>query len=154
MPVRDAIEREMVLSSPRSEVWAALTTSDGLAGWWADRIDVDARAGGTMRFHFGDEHGTSDAEIDLFEPEDRFAYFWQPFADLDEAKDYPDLRTRVEFVLTDHADGTLLRLIETGFAALPNAIAARSLEDNEGGWTAELGHLERYLRTGVAVVHR
>lgn len=154
MAVSDVIERELVLRSPRSEVWTALTTTDGMAGWWADRVEVDPRPGGTMRFHFGEEHGISEAEIDLFEPEDRFAYFWQPFGNLEEAKDYPDLRTRVEFVLADHPDGTLLKLRETGFAALPDALAARSLADNEDGWTVELGHLETYLGTGTPVVHR
>lgn len=153
MPVSDVIEREIVLRSSRSEVWTALTTEDGLAGWWADRVEVDARPGGTMRFHFGDEHGVYEAEIDHFEPEARFAYFWRPFADLEESTDYPDLRTRVEFVLAEHPDGTLLKLRETGFAALPDALAARSLADNEDGWNVELGHLTTYLETGVPVVH-
>lgn len=154
MPVSDVIEREVVLRSTRSEVWTALTTEDGLAGWWADRIEVDPRPGGTMRFHFGEEHGISEAEIDRYEPEERFAYFWRPFTDLEEARDYPDLRTRVEFVLLEHPDGTLLKLRETGFAALPDVLAARSLADNEGGWDVELGHLSSYLETGVVVVHR
>lgn len=154
MPVTDVIEREMVLTAPRTEVWAALTTTEGLAGWWADRIEVEPRVGGTMRFHFGAEHGISEAEIDLFEPEARFAYFWQPFANLEEARDYPDVRTRVEFVLSDHPDGTLLKLRETGFAQLPAHLAARSLADNEGGWTEELEHLRSYVERGVVTVHR
>ena len=148
----DAIERELVLRSPRSEVWAALTTADGLSGWWADRVEGDGCPGGMIRFHFGAEYGVSEAQFDLFEPETRFAYYWQPL-NLQEAAEYPDMRTRVEFVLADHLEGTLLRLRETGFSALPDALAARSRTNNEGGWDQELGHLGSYLETGVTVVH-
>ena len=153
MTVSDIIERELILRSPRHEVWIALTTAEGMSGWWADRVEVDLHPGGTMRFHFGDEHGSYEAQIDVLEPEDRFAYFWRPFTDLEEAADHPDLRTRVEFLLADHPDGTRLTLRETGFAALPDVLAARSFADNEDGWTVELGHLRSYLETGVAVEH-
>jgi uncharacterized protein YndB with AHSA1/START domain len=153
MPVADVIERAMSFSATRSDVWAALTTADGLSGWWADRVEVDARPGGTMLFHFGEEHGTQEAQIDVIEPEDRFAFFWRPFSGLDGVEAAPEVRTRVEFTLTDDRGRTQLLLRETGFAALPEAWATRSLAANEGGWTEELEHLASYLKTGIAVVH-
>ncbi len=65
----------------------------------------------------------------------------------------PDLTTRVEFLLEDHPEGTLLKLRETGFAALPEVLAARSLHLNESGWDTELQHLRGYVVSGEPVVH-
>lgn len=152
MQVADVIERAMKLSASRSDVWRALTTEDGLAGWWADRVEVDLRPGGTMRFHFGEKYGIGEAEIEVLEPEHRFAFLWSPFT-LEDAADYPDLRTRVEFTLAEERGGTMLTLRETGFASLPEVLAARALSDNQRGWDEELGHLRTYLKAGVTVVH-
>lgn len=153
MPVTDVIERVISLPGSRSDAWAALTTADGLSGWWADRVELDARPGGTMLFYFGEEIGTHEAQIDVIEPEERFAFFWRPFNSLEGIEAAPDLRTRVEFTLQDDRGRTMLLLRETGFAALPEAWAAQSLEANEGGWTEELDHLASYLKTGIVVMH-
>jgi len=106
-----------------------------------------------MVFHFGGEYGTSEAQIDVFEPEERFAYFWRPFDSLAEASEYPDIRTRVEFVLADHPDGTLLKLRESGFAALPDVLAGDTLRENTHGWDIELPRLGRFVETGERVPH-
>lgn len=152
MAISDVIEREIVYEATRSEVWAALTTAEGLGGWWAERTEIDARPGGTMVFHFGREHGTSEAQIDVFEPEERFAYFWRPFDALAEASEYPDIRTRVEFVLEDHPKGTLLKLRESGFAALPEVLAGDTLRENTHGWDIDvLPRLRTFVETGERV---
>ena len=110
MPVVDVIERAMSLSVSRSDVWAALTTADGLSGWWADRAEVDARPGGTMLFHFGEEQGTYEAQIDVIESEERFAFFWRPFSGRGGIEAGPELLTHVEFTLADDRGRTMLFL--------------------------------------------
>jgi len=88
----------------------------------------------------------------VFEPEERFAYFWRPFDALEEASEYPEIRTRVEFVLEDHPDGTLLKLRESGFAALPDVLAADTLRENTHGWDIEvLPRLGKFVETGEPV---
>lgn len=49
----DILHRVGIKSSSVDDVYAALTTVDGLAGWWASDTDGDANAGGTLRFRFG-----------------------------------------------------------------------------------------------------
>jgi uncharacterized protein YndB with AHSA1/START domain len=149
MAIQDSIEREMVLRATRSQVWAALTTAEGLAGWWCDAAEVDLRPGGALVIDFGSEHGVSHATIVAVEPEERFVTTWRPF-EHDEGGDQipPDVTTQIEFRLEDHALGTLLKLRETGFAALPDAIGKRNLHENEGGWDTVLAWLRIYLATG------
>lgn len=45
------------IRSPAAQVYAALTTLEGLAGWWTEDVQGDARAGGRIEFHFRSETG-------------------------------------------------------------------------------------------------
>ncbi len=150
MAVSDVIEREIILPSTRSEVWAALTTAEGLAGWWWDTVEIDLRVGGVISFGYGEK--VYPARVEEVQPEERYVFSWRPFQTEEGADDVPDLTTRVEFLLEDHPEGTLLKLRETGFAALPEALAARSLHLNESGWDTELQHLRSYVVSGEPVV--
>lgn len=145
----DVIEREMVLNAPRTAVWAALTDPDGLAGWWCTAATVDLRPGGEMKFDFGD-HGVSIAKVESYELERQFVFLWRPFEHMPDVEVPPELWTRVEYALEDHAHGTLLKLRETGFAALPEALAGRSLADNQNGWDGQLAGLRAYLAESAA----
>ena len=150
MAVSDAIEREIVLPSTRSEVWDALTTAEGLAGWWWDTVEIDLRVGGVISFGYGE--GAYPARVEVVRSEECYVFPWRSFQTEEGADDVPDLTTRVEFRLEDHPEGTLLKLRETGFVALPEALAARTLHLNESGWDTELQHLRSYVVNGEAVV--
>ena len=151
MPVPDVIERELVLAAPRSAVWAALTTSEGLTAWWSPRgAEVDLSPGGELVLHFTAEHKSAPATVVAVEPERLLAITWRPFQDEPDAAEAGDLTTRVEFRLSDHPEGTRLQLRETGFAALPGTLSRRTFEDNTTGWdTTVLPRLQRYLETGA-----
>jgi uncharacterized protein YndB with AHSA1/START domain len=47
----DILHRIGVSSSP-DEVYEALTTTEGLSGWWANDTDGEGRVGGVLRFRF------------------------------------------------------------------------------------------------------
>ncbi|HXR72772.1 SRPBCC domain-containing protein [Actinocrinis sp.] len=47
----DILHRIGVVSSP-DEVYAALTTVDGLAAWWTQDTDGEGEVGGVLRFRF------------------------------------------------------------------------------------------------------
>lgn len=53
--------------------------------------------------------------------------------------------TLVEFFLTETAGGTLLRVIESGFAslAIPTESRAAAVEENTEGWRMQLGFAKR-----------
>ena len=42
------------ITAPREKVYEALTTIDGLAGWWTKQTCGDSRPGGIIRFRFGE----------------------------------------------------------------------------------------------------
>ena len=48
----DILHRVGVASTPEP-VFAALTTIDGLAGWWTDSVEGEADAGGALVLRFG-----------------------------------------------------------------------------------------------------
>jgi uncharacterized protein YndB with AHSA1/START domain len=61
----------------------------------------------------------------------------------------PGSSTLVEFTLTAEDDGTLLRVVESGFDTLtgPAAEIAEYHAGNVDGWRHELGDLAAYLET-------
>ncbi|MEV8095424.1 SRPBCC domain-containing protein [Kitasatospora sp. NPDC085879] len=56
----DILHRIGVLSSP-DDVYAALTTVEGLANWWTEDTDGDGAPGGVLRFRF--EPGGFDMKV-------------------------------------------------------------------------------------------
>jgi uncharacterized protein YndB with AHSA1/START domain len=45
--------KSLVLDAPPAAVYAALTTPEGLRGWWTEDCDVATDVGGTIRLRFG-----------------------------------------------------------------------------------------------------
>ena len=69
----DILHRVGATSSP-DDVFAALTTIDGLAGWWTEDTKGDSDVGGVIAFRFGEAGGfdmkvldTRPAELVLWE---------------------------------------------------------------------------------------
>ena len=63
------------IKAPVSKVYAALSTVDGIAGWWTRETTGESRPGGKIRFRFhspsGDELGSVDAEVLELVPNER-----------------------------------------------------------------------------------
>jgi uncharacterized protein YndB with AHSA1/START domain len=136
--VPDSIEREVILPVPPARVWAALTRADQLGSWFGTRAAVDLRPGGDIVFTWEGSTGshTTRGVVETIEPTRRFAFRWQ--AGPGEAP-----MTLVEFTLEPHAEGTRLRVVESGFASLPRA--RQTHEDHAEGWQRELADLAAYL---------
>jgi uncharacterized protein YndB with AHSA1/START domain len=137
----DRIERTLQLPHPPERVWAALTTAEGLGGWFGDRAEIDLRVGGTARLAW-DSGDKATLTIERLEPPHVFGYTWGlhglPESDL--------RRTYVEFTLEPDGAGTTLTLTESGFAQLPASGEHKvAYEGNIEGWTIELGELVTYL---------
>jgi uncharacterized protein YndB with AHSA1/START domain len=49
----DILHRVGMKSASPADVYAALTTIDGLAGWWASDTNGQTEVGGTLEFRFG-----------------------------------------------------------------------------------------------------
>lgn len=146
--VADSIEREIVIAAGPDRVWRVLTQAEFLGVWFGngEPAEIDLRPGGRMVFDHG-VHGLIPARIEQVEPPKVFSFRWSQGA----AGEEPDAgnATLVEFTLSPGPDGegTLLRVVESGFAALdlPERDIAVRHEQNSAGWTRKLVELQQHL---------
>ncbi len=138
----DRIERQIVVSAARERVWAAITDPGEVSLWFGDTAEIELKPGGAAKFGWSEYDSVVHAIVEVVEPPTRFVYRWAAAAGVlvDGGS-----ATRVEFTLEEAADGTLVRVVETGFAALPDEFYESTLEDNRSGWRAELRDLGDYL---------
>ena len=140
MAFPDRIERTVVLHRRPGEVWTALTTAEGLGAWFGERATIDLRPGGeaTMTFAGG---VTVEMRVERVEEPSVFAYTWRlPDLPADDPR-----RTYVEFTLEPDGDGTVLHLVETGFAQLPVETRQEAYESHSEGWLRELSELVAHV---------
>jgi uncharacterized protein YndB with AHSA1/START domain len=136
----DRIERTVELAAPPGRVWAALTTAEGLGAWFGDEATIDLRPGGSawMRWAGGQ---TADLRVERVEEPTVFGFTWQIYG----LPEGDPRRTYVEFTLEPAGAGTRLRVVETGFAQLPEDAYRKAYDGNTEGWASELGELVAYL---------
>jgi uncharacterized protein YndB with AHSA1/START domain len=60
-------QQSLVLKASPATVYAALTTPDGLRGWWSQDSDIETHVGGSLHFRFGHNH--KDMRIERLAPE-------------------------------------------------------------------------------------
>ncbi len=140
MAFPDRIERVVEMAHPPAKVWAALTTAEGLGGWFGDEATIDLRPGGSGRMTWSGGQ-TADLRVERVEEPTVFGFTWH-ISGLPE--DDPR-RTYVEFTLEPAGAGTRLSVVESGFAQLPEDAHDKAYQDNTGGWASELGELVAYL---------
>jgi uncharacterized protein YndB with AHSA1/START domain len=143
--VTDRIEQEIVIAATPERVWAVLTEAEHLGNWFGDGrpAKVDLRAGGLVEFDHG-AHGPLLARIVEIEPPRLFTYRMSQSPVGAEPRE--GNATLVEFRLVAEGDGTRLRMVESGFAALDLAadwVASRHLA-NSTNWPGKLVGLARY----------
>ena len=142
-PTSDRIEEQVVLRAPRARVWRALSNADELGAWFGVNLTgASIVPGATVRGHFtipGFEHVVFDVTIEEMVPERRFSWRWHPHAS-DMTVDFSgEPRTLVTFTLEDSPDGgTLVRVVESGFDAIPAARRQSALLGNSDGWRGQL----------------
>lgn len=86
-------------------------------------------------------------DVDVVEviPEEKLSYQWDP-VEPEPGVDPATLpRTLVTFTLEETAEGTLLRLVESGFDAVPLHLREKAFRNNDGGWTEQMTNIERHV---------
>ena len=148
MAVPNSIEREVLIDAPLEVVWSIVTQQEHIGRWFSDSAEVDLRPGGELVLRFG-QHGTAIGTVERVERPHLFSFRWvTPEPDRD-----PSARegyfTLVEFLLQTEGEGTLLRVVESGFASVDGTeqqnadLAARHLS----GWGGFLDQLVAYVST-------
>jgi uncharacterized protein YndB with AHSA1/START domain len=136
----DRIERTVEVAQPPSAVWAALTTAEGLGTWFGNEATIDLRPGGAARLGWSDG-ATVDLRVERVEEPTVFGFTWQ----IHGLPEGDPRRTYVEFTLEPVGAATRLRVVETGFAQLPEDAYRKAHEANTDGWMRELAELVDYL---------
>ena len=142
MPIPNTITRTLDLAHPQEKVWAALTTLEGLTGWFGTKAEGEIAPGHDVLMRW-EQYGDAEQKlaIQVVDPMSVFAYGWS----INGAPEGDPRRTYVEFVLEPTATGTRLTVTESGFAQLPDAWLEASYQGNVQGWAAELAELVSYL---------
>jgi uncharacterized protein YndB with AHSA1/START domain len=136
----DRIERTVQIARPPADVWAALTTAEGLSAWFGNEATIDLRPGGSARMTWtgGDK---ADMRVERVEEPSVFGFTWHIYGLPEE----DPRRTYVEFTLEPAGTGTRLTVVESGFAQLPEDAHGAAFDGNTKGWASELGELVDYL---------
>src|SRR3954454_7852607 len=109
--IQDRIERETLIAASQDRVWSLVTE----AGFWVVLTGAEAVPGETTVAHH-DEYGDFPVRVEKMEPKSYISYRWASAFSGQELRD--GNTTLVEFTLTPEADGTRLRVVESGFAGL------------------------------------
>ncbi|TPW75474.1 SRPBCC domain-containing protein [Schumannella soli] len=143
-----AVRRSIRIDASPERVWAAVTEPEHISRWFSESTELDRlETGGSGRLIWTD-YGAFPFEIVEVDAPHTIAYRWsnEP-ALLDTARPDPVRSTVFRFTIESDGEGpeagTVLTVVETGFAALSDPAAA--LESNRGGWTHELDELVAYL---------
>ena len=145
----DRIERQIVINAPRSRVWRALADAGEFGSWFGVAFEGQAFVAGQRTqgriTHPGYEHLKFEVQVGRVEPERVLAFRWHPYA-VDPSVDYSkEPTTLVVFELADAPGGTLLKLVESGFDAIPAARRAEAFRMNSGGWDAQMQNIARHV---------
>src|SRR6266702_8969969 len=142
----DRIEQDVYIAAPVERVWEVVTEPRHVGMWFGngEPAEVDMRPGGRIVFDHG-EHGKLPAVIEKVEAPNYLSFRWA--AD-DAGSREPDVgnSTLVEFTVEPEGEGTRLRVVESGFAAVDAApeVIERRYKANKGGWGRALLVLYKY----------
>ena len=142
--IQDVILREFTVPVSQGRVWTAITQPQHISKWFGSDCIGTIAAGEIVTF--GWESEQSRARIEAIEPEERFAFSWQPGSGEDKTAPFDQLHvTLVEFLLEQVDGGTRVTMRESGFASLPEEMQTGAVSDNTWGWDIEVAELEAYL---------
>ena len=150
----DRIEKTTVLRAPRERVWRAISDSREFGTWFGVELDgpfvagcrvtgrivptrVDKEIAKLQEPHTGTPF---ECTVERVEPMRLLSFRWQPGIDLS-----GEPATLVTFELDDADGGTKLTITESGFDRISLERRAKAFAENEGGWTAQLMLIEKYL---------
>jgi uncharacterized protein YndB with AHSA1/START domain len=144
----DRIEKQILLRAPQSRVWRALTDAQEFGTWFKVKLEGPFVPGQWIRGNItwpGYEHISMELEVERMEAETLFSFRWHPYA-IDPKVDYSsEPTTLVEFRLKSENEGTLLKVVESGFDQLPASRRDEAFRMNDGGWKQQLANIERHV---------
>jgi uncharacterized protein YndB with AHSA1/START domain len=145
-----SIDMEIEIDAPIGRVWQAVSTQEGLRGWFSPVIEIDPRIGGWVEFH--GTHGSMPYRfggriVELKAPT-RITWEWNSLLE-----DWP-APTLLTIELFDQGTQTRVEMRHHGWEALGEPLAAREHRDFTRGWgmSNELRDLKEYVENSRVVV--
>lgn len=129
------VEMNLLVPGTPEQVWAALATGPGYAGWFI-KAEVEPRVGGKLVFHFGGGVA-SPGEVTEWSPPHKFGY-----VERDWDKDAPPVATEITIVARS-GDRCQVRMVHSLFSSEDSW--DDQLEGFESGWVSALEVLRIYL---------
>jgi uncharacterized protein YndB with AHSA1/START domain len=145
----NSIERQIFIRAPRSKVWHALADAESFGDWFGvalkgKRFIAGQPIEGQITYP-GYEHVVWRVVVERIEPEHLLSFHWHPYA-IDPQTDYShETPTLVTFTLEETAEGTLLRLVESGFDHIPPNRRLDAFRANSNGWDEQMTRIEAYV---------
>lgn len=142
--IEEAIEYAVLVRAMPEQVYDGIAVAEKLDGWFTTGATVEARPGGAIRFRWRDwgpdKITTEDGGVVLVaERPHRFVFQWSP--------DSPTYVTTVELNFIATAEGTIIRLCESGYQDTPSG--RRKMLECAGGWGEALVLWKFYIEHGV-----
>ena len=126
------------------KAYEAMTTAEGLDGWFTKGAKVEAKSGGHIQFRWEDygPYGYTGENggpvLEARRPE-RFVFQW--------TADSGGYDTTVEIDFVAHEKGTMVHLVEHGYKDSPTGM--QDLLNRAMGWGCVLTMMKFYLEHGV-----
>lgn len=150
MTTTDRIEKDIIIRAPQAHVWRALTDFREFGKWFRAELEQPfvpgQRVTGRTTYP-GYEHIRFDVTVDRMEPETYFSYRWHPCCSDAKVDVSAEKQTFVEFHLEAVPGGTRLRVVESGFDALPPSRRSEAFRMNSNGWVEQLGNVTRHAES-------
>jgi uncharacterized protein YndB with AHSA1/START domain len=145
----DRIDKQIELKAPSARVWRALTDHREFGEWFRVNLSGPFIPGKNTRGNItypGYEHLIMEVVVQKMEPERLFSFTWHPYA-VDPKMGYSkEPPTLVEFRLEKTPAGTLLKVSESGFDALPAHRRDEAFRMNSNGWGIQMQNIETYVK--------
>ena len=146
--MNDKIETETLINASIDRVWDAVGDHRRVGEWFKVALDQPFVAGQKSTGHIthkGYEHVRWSADVVAVEPPRRLAFRWHPYA-IEEGRDYSgEPTTLVEIMLEPSGEATRLRVVESGFDALPAARRDEAFRMNASGWDQQMVNVKAYV---------
>jgi uncharacterized protein YndB with AHSA1/START domain len=142
------IEREILIDAPVDVVWRAVTEPEQVRRWFADEVDMEAKAGYEGSLTFNDKATNRSLSFQVtvqsVQPVRSLSYRWlHPQG----AAAVEGNSTLVEFTLTPEGDGTRLHVVESGLERMgwPQEQQDTFVDEHTHGWVTYLAHLRELV---------
>lgn len=139
--------KEILIDVPKEAVWRALTTAEGLAGWYVEEAKVEPGQGGTQWISWGE--GQEVTATHLIWRENEHLRLGQPG---DPAQHTGWEAIVHDWTLEDRGEETRVRLLQSGVPDGPEWDS--TYEGTDRGWTLFLLALKYYLEHQPGKVRR